>query len=186
MKKSKVLAIVSNGVEEMELVIFVDMLRRAGIEVDIVSIKDKVVKCSRGVKLLADKTFDEITVLEEFLNSYDALYIPGGRDNAQNLKNFNHLKDIINYFVSRNKIVSAICAGPTVINHHFPLENYKATCYPSLKNELPNYIDSKVVIDGNIITSQGPATTFHLALTMIEKLTNKEIKEIVSNATLFS
>lgn len=185
MKKSKVLALVSDGVEEMELVIVVDILRRAGIDVDIVSVSGKEVECSRGVKIIADKTFDEIGSIEEIIQSYDALYIPGGAVNAENLKNFPPLKDMITVFMNNDKIVSAICAGPTVINHHFPLKNYKATCYPSLRDSLPNYFDEKVVTDGNLITSQGPATSFYLALTLIEKLKNRQTKENISKAILF-
>ncbi|MFN4219806.1 MAG: DJ-1 family glyoxalase III [bacterium] len=185
MRKNKVLALVSNGVEEMELVIVVDVLRRAGIHVDIVSISNKEVQCSREVKIIADKTFDEIGSVEEIIQNYDAIYIPGGAVNAENLKNFLPLKEIITGFINNNKIVAAICAGPTVINHHFSLKDHKATCYPSLKDSLPNYFDQKVVIDGNFITSQGPATSFDLALTIVEKLKNPQAKENISEAILY-
>ncbi len=184
MKKPKVLALVSNGVEEMELVITVDLLRRAGIDVDIVSIQDQIVECSRNVKIVADKTLD-LENLDEFIKEYDALFIPGGSNNAQNLKNHEPTKIIIEHFMNSNKIVSAICAGPTVINKHYKLDNYKATCYPTLKEEIPNFEERSVVEDRNLITSQGPATTFEFALKLIEKLKNKETRETVSKATLF-
>lgn len=188
MNKAKVLALVSNGVEEMELVITVDILRRAGIDVDIVSIGDEVVQCSRLVKIVADKVFNKVVHqknLEDFLKDYDALFIPGGASNAQNLKSIDVVNQIIKHFFDNNKIIAAICAGPTVINHHYSLKNYKATCYPSLKNEIDNYMDEAVVIDSNLITSQGPATTFYFALSLVEKLKNRETRMIVSQATLF-
>lgn len=181
MKKPKVMALVSNGVEEMELVITVDILRRGGIDVDIVSIQHQTVNCSRMTKIVADKLIDQV-VIEE----YDVLFIPGGAENAKNLKESTIAKKIIEFFWNSGKLIAAICAGPTVVNHYIPLDNFKATCYPSLSNELKNYVDSAVVEDGNLITSQGPATTFHFALSLLEKIKGKELKETVAQSTLFT
>jgi len=186
MKKPKVLALVSSGVEEMELVITVDILRRASIDVDITSINEELIECSRMVKILPDKVIKDTDNLENLLQEYDGLFIPGGSTNASNLKKNEVVKQIIEHFIKHNKILSAICAGPTVINHHYKLDNYLATCYPTLKEEIPNFVDEPVVVDKNLVTSQGPATTFQFALTLTEKLKNKEIMESIANATLFN
>ncbi|MCX7758099.1 MAG: DJ-1/PfpI family protein [bacterium] len=196
MKKPKVLTLISNGVEEMELVITVDVLRRGGVDVDIISINEQIVECSRMVKVVADKILDDGKILdddkilddqsfESLVNNYDALFIPGGSNNAHNLKNSPVIKKIIEHFILNNKIIAAICAGPTVVNHHHRLVDYRATCYPNLSDEIPNFVDSSVVDDKNLLTSQGPATTFEFALKLLEKLRNKEIKDSVSKATLF-
>ncbi|MCS7243400.1 MAG: DJ-1/PfpI family protein [Candidatus Calescibacterium sp.] len=184
MKKPKVLTLISNGVEEMELVITVDILRRGGVDVDIVSLNEQIVECSRMVKIVADKVLDDQS-FESLVNNYDALFIPGGSNNAHNLKNSPVIKKIIEHFMLNNKVVAAICAGPTVVNHHHRLIDYKATCYPTLSDEIPNFVDSSVVDDKNLLTSQGPATTFEFALKLLEKLRNKETKDSVSKATLF-
>jgi DJ-1 family protein len=189
MRKPKVLALVSSGVEEMELVITVDLLRRASIDVDITSINEKVVECSRMVKIVPDKVInsseDKEGFLEDFLKEYDALFIAGGSVNSNNLKKQKIVKEIIDHFIKEEKIISAICAGPTVINHHYKLNNYQVTCYPTLKEEVPNFVDQEVVVDKNLITSQGPATTFSFALKLIEKLKNKETMQLIAKATLY-
>ncbi len=182
-EKRRVLVLVADGSEEMEVVIFVDLLRRAGIDVDIVSVKanDNVISCSRNVKLIADKNINELTDY----NYYDLLYIPGGSLGVENLKNNSKVKEIINYFYSLNKYVSAICAGPLVLKESIDTKNIKLTSYPTLKDQYDNYIDELVVVDNNVITSQGPATTFLLAFNIIEILRSKNIRDTVYNAVLF-
>ncbi|MCX7870645.1 MAG: DJ-1/PfpI family protein [bacterium] len=182
-EKKNVLVLVADGSEEMEVVIFVDLLRRAGINVDIVSIKenDNIINCSRNVKLVADKNIND---LNDY-SSYDLVYIPGGSVGVENLKNNPKVKEIINYFYNLNKYVSAICAGPLVLKESIDIKNIKITSYPTLKEQYDNYIDELVVVDNNVITSQGPATTFLLAFKIIEILRSKNIKDTVYNAVLF-
>lgn len=182
-EKKNVLVLVADGSEEMEVVIFVDLLRRAGINVDIVSIKenDNIINCSRNVKLAADKNIND---LNDY-SSYDLVYIPGGSVGVENLKNNPKVKEIINYFYNLNKYVSAICAGPLVLKESIDIKNIKITSYPTLKEQYDNYIDELVVVDNNVITSQGPATTFLLAFKIIEILRSKNIKDTVYNAVLF-
>lgn len=182
-EKKNVLVLVADGSEEMEVVIFVDLLRRAGINVDIVSIKenDNIINCSRNVKLAADKNIND---LNDY-SSYDLVYIPGGSVGVENLKNNPKVKEIINYFYNLNKYVSAICAGPLVLKESVDIKNIKITSYPTLKEQYDNYIDELVVVDNNVITSQGPATTFLLAFKIIEILRSKNIKDTVYNAVLF-
>lgn len=182
--KKNVLVLVADGSEEMEVVIFVDLLRRAGINVDIVSIKDNVnlIKCSRDVKLIADKNIND---LQDY-SVYDLLYIPGGSLGVENLKNNLKVREIVNYFSNTKKYVAAICAGPLVLKESINIKNIKLTSYPTLKDQYDNYLDNLVVQDGNVITSQGPSTTFLLAFKVIEILRGENIKNTVYNAVLFN
>jgi 4-methyl-5(b-hydroxyethyl)-thiazole monophosphate biosynthesis len=181
--KKNVLVLVADGSEEMEIVIFVDLLRRSGINVDIVSIKDNdnLIQCSRNIKLLADKNINDIKDYE----IYDLVYIPGGSVGVENLKSNSKVKEIIRYFYNSKKYVSAICAGPLVLKESLNNKDLKLTSYPTLKDQYENYIDELVFQDGNVITSQGPATTFLLAFKVIEILRDKNIKDTVYNAVLF-
>jgi 4-methyl-5(b-hydroxyethyl)-thiazole monophosphate biosynthesis len=181
--KKNVLVLVADGSEEMEIVIFVDLLRRAGINVDIVSIKDNdnLIQCSRNIKLLADKNINDIKDYE----IYDLVYIPGGSVGVENLKSNSKVKEIIRYFYNSKKYVSAICAGPLVLKESLNTKDLKLTSYPTLKEQYENYIDELVFQDGNVITSQGPATTFLLAFKVIEILRGENIKDTVYNAILF-
>ncbi|MGB9638021.1 MAG: DJ-1 family glyoxalase III [bacterium] len=182
--KKNVLVLVADGSEEMEVVIFVDLLRRAGINVDIVSIKDNdnLIQCSRNVKLLADKNIND---LQDY-SIYDLVYIPGGSLGVEFLKNNSKVKEIVNYFYKTKKYVSAICAGPLVLKESIDIKNVKLTSYPTLKDQYDNYLDDLVVVDNKVITSQGPATTFLLAFKVIEILRGENIKNIVYNAVLFN
>jgi putative intracellular protease/amidase len=112
--KKNVLVLVADGSEEMEIVIFVDLLRRAGINVDVVSIKDNdnLIQCSRNIKLLADTNINDI----RDYGIYDLVYIPGGSLGVENLRSNSKVKEIIRYFYNSKKYVSAICAGPLVLN----------------------------------------------------------------------
>jgi len=181
--KKNVLVLVADGSEEMEVVIFVDLLRRAGINVDVVSIKDddNLVQCSRDIKLLADKNINDISDY----GIYDLVYVPGGSVGVENLKANSKVKEIIKYFYNSNKYVSAICAGPLVLKESLNIKDIKLTSYPTLKDQYENYIDELVFQDSNVITSQGPATTFLLAFRVIEILRGKNIRDIVYNAVLF-
>jgi protein deglycase len=181
--KKNVLVLVADGSEEMEIVIFVDLLRRAGINVDIVSIKDNdnLIQCSRNIKLLADKNINDI----KDYGIYDLVYIPGGSVGVENLKSNSKVKEIIRYFYNSKKYVSAICAGPLVLKESLNTKDLKLTSYPTLKDQYENYIDELVFQDGNVITSQGPATTFLLAFKVIEILRDKNIKDTIYNAVLF-
>jgi DJ-1 family protein len=181
--KKNVLVLVADGSEEMEIVIFVDLLRRAGINVDIVSIKDNdnLIQCSRNIKLLADKNINDIRDYE----IYDLVYIPGGSVGVENLKSNPKVREIIRYFYNSKKYVSAICAGPLVLKESLNTKDLKLTSYPTLKDQYENYIDELVFQDGNVITSQGPATTFLLAFKVIEILRGENIKDTVYNAVLF-
>jgi DJ-1 family protein len=181
--KKNVLVLVADGSEEMEIVIFVDLLRRAGINVDVVSIKDNdnLIQCSRNIKLLADKNINDIKDYE----IYDLVYIPGGSVGVENLKSNPKVREIIRYFYNSKKYVSAICAGPLVLKESLNTKDLKLTSYPTLKDQYENYIDELVFQDGNVITSQGPATTFLLAFKVIEILRGENIKDTVYNAVLF-
>jgi 4-methyl-5(b-hydroxyethyl)-thiazole monophosphate biosynthesis len=71
------------------------------------------------------------------------------------------------------RMIAAICAAPAVVlKHHGLLENVKATCHPSFHNRLdPNQLSrARVVVDANIITSQGAGTAIEFALTIVEHL----------------
>jgi DJ-1 family protein len=181
--KKNVLVLVADGSEEMEIVIFVDLLRRAGINVDVVSIKDNdnLIQCSRNIKLLADKNINDIRDYE----IYDLVYIPGGSVGVESLKSNPKVREIIRYFYNSKKYVSAICAGPLVLKESLNTKDLKLTSYPTLKDQYENYIDELVFQDGNVITSQGPATTFLLAFKVIEILRGENIKDTVYNAVLF-
>ena len=172
----KILVPLAEGFEEIETITIVDILRRAGLKVVTAGLSGMRIKGSRKVKVIADAELKNINP-EEFT----AIVLPGGYPGYLNLSNSEKVLEIIKEFNSQNKMVAAICGGPTVLAKAGILNNRNATVYPGLEKELPNPTDKKVVIDGNVITSQGPGTAMEFTLKLVEILSGedkaKEIKE---------
>lgn len=171
---SKVLLFLAEGFEEIEALTTVDVLRRAEIVCDTCSLNHESVTGAHGIKVLADKIIDSINVDE-----YDAVVIPGGMPGAENLKSNSKVVDIVKKFNNEEKVVSAICAGPIVLEKAKVTEGKKVTSYPGYEGELGNcnYLDDIAVGDGNVITSRGPATAIYFALKLVEKLKGAEVVE---------
>ena len=156
------------GFEEVEGLTVVDLLRRAGVELTMVSIEDtKAIAGSHGIQVEADKLLDEMEYGEQ-----DLLVLPGGMPGTLNLKNCDKLLAILHSFHKEGKKIAAICAAPTVFGHMGILDGKKATCYPGCEDGLgkAEYLEENVVIDGNITTSRGVGTAIDFALSLIAQL----------------
>ena len=163
----RVAALLAQGFEETEAITVIDILKRAQIEVDLVSIKDEVVESSHGIKLIADKLFVD-------MNDYDALFLPGGQPGTNNLKADSRVIALIQDYVSQNKLVTAICAAPLVLEEAGVLNQKAITSYPmgDPKNIFPDahYSEELVVKDGKILTSRGVGTALNLGFAFVEAL----------------
>jgi 4-methyl-5(b-hydroxyethyl)-thiazole monophosphate biosynthesis len=153
----------AEGFEEIEAVAIIDVLRRANIKVDVVGVEDEIVAGRNGIKILCDKIISDVKP-----EDYDGIVLPGGNPGYKNLENNQQVINFIKYFNSKGKLIAAICAAPTILEKMGILEGKKATCFPKMKDKLRNYVDEKVVVDGNIITSQGPGTAIEFALEIVK------------------
>ncbi len=178
-----VLIPISDGVEELEAVTIIDVLRRAGAAVTVASVgADLGVVASRGTKLVADAP---IAVCVR--NNYDLVVLPGGMPGAEKLRDSAEVVEILKRQRCHGGYYGAICAAPAVVlAHHGLLEGKKATCYPSMLGELGDcaVADKKVVVDGKCVTSQGPGTAMEFALTLTELLFGKEKRDKVAAGML--
>ena len=157
----------AEGFEEIEALTPVDVLRRAGLSVQTVSVMDEqVVAGAHGVPVLADKMFAEI-------NPEDAemILLPGGLPGATNLDSHEGLSQLILDFAEADKPLAAICAAPLVLGNRGLLQGKKATCYPGLETYLQGaeYTAALVEKDGNIITGKGPGAAMEFAFAIVEK-----------------
>ncbi len=178
----KVLVPLANGCEEMEAVIIIDVLRRAGVDVVAASLNDETVLASRDVKLVADCLWSEIEP-----ENFNMIVLPGGMDGTEALCEHEGVQKTLRDFNSANKQIAAICAAPLALFKAAILADKKFTCYPTIENMMDQTvcrIDEKVVIDGNLTTSQGPGTAFEFALTLVEILTDDETAEKVAEGML--
>ncbi|MCH5219773.1 MAG: DJ-1/PfpI family protein [Muribaculaceae bacterium] len=157
----------ANGFEEIEALATVDVLRRAGMEVTTVSINhERLVAGAHGIEVHADVTFKEA----DFAGA-DWLILPGGMPGATHLHNHHELDALLKVHAAKGRI-AAICASPAVVLAPTGLLNGKnATCYPGFEDALvaggANPVSRRVVVDGNIVTGNGPASAIPFALEIV-------------------
>lgn len=171
----KYLLVLANGHETIEIFTVVDYLRRLGIDVDMASVTgDYKLETSHGISYKADMLIEDIDK-----DSYEGLYIPGGTEGAESLKDDKRVIDLVRDFDERGKIIAAICAGPIVLDRAGVLKSKRATSYPGVDLEdVLEYVDDEiVVVDKNILTSRGPALTNYLVLKLCEILKGDEAKD---------
>jgi 4-methyl-5(b-hydroxyethyl)-thiazole monophosphate biosynthesis len=165
----RILVLLADGFEEIEAITVIDVLRRADIEVDTVGITGAWVTGSHGIKVMADKKISEIDV-----EKYDGIVLPGGSKGVENLGRSSKVKEVLEKMNEKGKLIAAICAAPSVLAKFHILDNKRATIYPGMERELPYPRDERVVVDENVITSQGPGTAMEFALAIVEKLLGRE------------
>ena len=176
--KKNVCVLVADGSEEMEVVITVDVLRRAGIGVFLAGVgESRLVTASRGVRLAPDGAWDPAEMMR-----FDALVIPGGIGGTQTMRQDESVKEAVREFMKAGKLVASLCAGPTVLHDAGVLVGKTYTSHPGSREELNAglWVDQPVVRDGNLITSQAPGTAFAFALTLIEILDTPEMARKVA------
>jgi 4-methyl-5(b-hydroxyethyl)-thiazole monophosphate biosynthesis len=166
----KVAVFLADGFEEVEALATVDILRRAGITCDMVSIMNEMVTGAHNVSIKADKLIDEN------IENYDMVVCPGGLPGADYLSKDERVLNVIRKFSKeKDKFIAAICASPAMVLSAAGIEEDRyITSYPGEDFEKllekSNYVDELVVVDGNIITSRGPATTFLFAYKLVDLL----------------
>jgi len=167
----RVLVPLADGVEEIEAVTIIDVLRRGGIEVTTAALGSALaVRGSRAITLLADALWASLDT-----ELFEAIVLPGGGKGTENLAADGRVIETVQAFSAAGKFVAAICAAPTVLAAAGILEDCKATCYPSCADQLgESYDDAPVIADGNLITSQGPGTAMLFALVLLQHFTGDE------------
>ena len=169
----KIAVVLADGFEEIEALTCVDVLRRAGFTCDTVSTMGReTVKSSHGIPVIADKLMDDS------LKDYDMIVCPGGHVGSNNLADTEFLIETLKEFnekANEGKFIAAICAAPAVVLSRAGIEeNRYMTSYPGEDFEglleKANYVEELVVVDGNLITSRGPATTLLFAYKLVDVL----------------
>lgn len=173
----------ADGCEEIEALTVVDICRRAGIEVAMISITgEKVVKGAHGINFETD-------IPAEFMDfeMLDGIVLPGGMPGTLNLGANKHVLQTIVDFNCKEKLVSAICAAPSVLGEAGLLKGKKATSYPGFEDKLigADVVLDPVAIDGNIITSRGMGTAIPFALALVEYLLDKETADKLGEGIIY-
>jgi DJ-1 family protein len=182
--EGRVLVAVANGTEEMEAVVVVDLLRRAGISV-VVAGESPMVVCSRGIRLVPDVLLEEIAEDEPFA----AIVLPGGTRGTEALARNEHLQRLLRAQRLRGGYIAAICAAPTILAQHQLLApDTPVTSHPSVAEQLTAYLyrEEPVVIADRIVTSRGAGTAIAFALELIRILRGDDAVVEVSRQIVLS
>lgn len=178
---SKTAIFFADGLEEIEGLTVVDLFRRAGIPIDIVSINgSKTVTGAHGIVIQADLLLDELN-----FDDVNMLILPGGMPGTIHLGECELLCSELKHAAADGRYVAAICAAPSVLGKLGILSGHAATCYPGFEDELTGaqVMETPVVVDGHVITSRGMGTAIEFAAELIallkDRVTAEQLKESI-------
>lgn len=173
----------ADGCEEIEGLTVVDLVRRAKMEIIMISITErKEVTSSHNVTFLADALAKDVD-----FDALDGIVLPGGMPGTLNLGADETVGKVIRKFAEEGKLVAAICAAPSVLGAAGLLEGKHASCHPGFEEKLTGAFLSEdtVVVDGNIITSRGMGTAVHFGLAIIRYFMDDETLDQVKKGIVF-
>ena len=169
----------ADGFEEIEAIATVDILRRAGIDVQIVGVGGQEIIGTHQIKIEADITE---TMLK--IQDVQMIILPGGMPGTANLEKNQTVQSAIDYVSKNNGYIGAICAAPSILGHKGLLKGKNATCFPGFEKDLigANVTRESVEIDGKIITAKGAGVAFAFAFAIISCLKGEEKAEEIRGA----
>jgi len=171
----QILFLMADGFEETEFVTPFDYFQRAGFEVALASVSgDSFVTGAHGLKIAADFALSGADTAK-----FDAVLLPGGGPGVQRLKASADVERVVCDFNDKNKWIFAICAAPLVLSKAGLLVDRTATCFPGCEVELvcSKFVEDRVVVDGNIVTSRGAGTAEEFAFECIAQLGGHDLSE---------
>lgn len=180
--KKKIAVHLADGFEEIEAISIIDVLRRADLEVVVVSITKKLtVTGAHHLTVLADELFEEVDY-----DKINMIVLPGGMPGASNLDAHEGLKKQIQHFNDAEKNLAAICAAPLVYGKLGILKGRKAVCYPGFEKYLvgAEILNSPVAESGHIITGRGPGAAIIFALKIVSKLVSEDKAKLLASQML--
>jgi 4-methyl-5(b-hydroxyethyl)-thiazole monophosphate biosynthesis len=174
-KIPRALIAVAEGVDDLQTVTLIDVLRRAQLEVVVASIEGRrMLTCARGTRLTAD---------DVLVQDFDLIVLPGGIIGAQHLAAHQPLQQLVKDQAAAGRFFAAIAEAPALVLQAFGvLRQRRMTCLPAVSQQLSgcSFVDQPVVVDGNCITAQGSAAALAFALTLVEQLAGKGVKNVVA------
>jgi len=167
---ARVLVPLAQGVEELEAVTIIDLLRRAGVDVVAAGLEPGTIRGSRGVVLVPDALLSDVAS-----DAFDLVVLPGGGEGARRLAESAWVRETLQRTLAAGHRVAAVCAAPEVLRRAGVLQGRRVTSYPgAMPKDDPSYtyVEESVVVDGPVTTSRGPGTAMDFTLSLIEQLTS--------------
>lgn len=172
------------GTEELEALGTADIIRRAGLDLQIVSITgERIVTGAHGIRVQCDALLQDV----DFFDA-DMLVLPGGMPGATNFADCADLCERLRDHVYLGRPVGAICAAPLVLGRLGLLDGKRATCYPGFEGELMGATCTGALaeVDGNFVTGKGPAAVFEFGYAIVELLKDKATADALRQGMLWS
>lgn len=183
----RILVPLADGFEEIEMIVPVDIWRRAELEVITAALKEEdsnLVYAARETMHVADDLLDNCID-----QSFDLIFIPGGKRGAEHLFMHPPLLDRLKKQAESDLWISAICAGPLVLAHAGLLTGKRFTAHPSTKESLARFelkpLSEQVAVDGKIITAQAAGSAFELAFKIVELFCGQDKVNEVNRSLLW-
>lgn len=175
----KGIILLASGFEDTEAITTIDILKRAGIEIDLCAVNnEKMISTQYNLNIKP-----ELLIKKVDYTKYDFLVIPGGKAVFNTLKNLKVVDEVITYFNNSGKLIAAICAAPMLLGRLGLFEGKKFTCFPSCEEGIKGtYTKEGVTSQDNYITGKSMAYTIEFALKIVEYLKGKELSEKVKKA----
>ena len=180
---ANVYSFLADGMEEMEALAPVDLLRRAGNPVTTVSVMGRSqVRGSHSIVVEADILFEKANFADG-----DVFVLPGGGEGTRNLGEFEPLMKLLKKKYAEGKRIAAICAAPTLLARLGMLEGKKATVYPGMEGQLGGALpqDVPAVTDGLITTGHGAGAAIEFGLELIRVLNGEKAAEDMRRQIVF-
>lgn len=173
--------LLADGFEEVEALVPIDMLRRAGLDVKTVGINGKIAAGSHKIPIICDLSPEEVE-----LDRVSTVIFPGGMPGSLNLDASPFTDKIIAAVTKNGGRIAAICAAPLVLGRRGLLNGKRATCYPGFEKELmgAEIVDAGVVTDGRITTARGMGVALEFAKELVEKICGEDMKNSLSAAIM--
>ncbi len=163
----------AEGFEEIEALTIVDVLRRADIPNQMVSVTGhRQVTGAHGIKIVADVVFEDVNYEQALV-----VVLPGGMPGSSNLMQHKGLAEVLKNKARHNEPIAAICAAPMVLGSLGILEGKEAVCYPGIEPQLKGATirHTPTVLSGLILTGRGPGAALHFSLELVKMLKGAEL-----------
>lgn len=176
----KILLCLAPGFEEIEAVASVDVMRRGGLDVTVAGVGGRLIKGGHDITVEADAIVDDMNS-----DDFDMIVLPGGLGGVEVLSENEKVQSLIREMSEKDKHIAAICAAALALDKAGVLEG-KFTCYPGVVDEVKSgsHVDSRIVVNGKMITSQGPGTAICFALEIVKQMAGMKIYEQVKEKML--
>ena len=170
----------ANGFEEVEALLPLDLMRRAGLEVKTVGVGGKDVTGSHGITVKADMIDSDLSD-----NSPECVILPGGMPGTKNLDASPVVHKALDCALENNSLICAICAAPMILGKRGILRGKKATCFPGFEEYLEGAtVGGRAVRDGQVITGVGMGAALEFGIEIVAALCGREAADKLFAAVL--